>query len=89
MNKKGVIDQLQPIIVGLVGVALVLVITFLIIAEVKTQATAIEGANGYGVNATSTIQGALDDIPGWLPIIIVALIGALLLGIVKYFRSQS
>jgi len=31
------------------------------------------------------VQGALDDIPGWLPIIIITIIGAILLGLVSLF----
>ena len=38
-NKQGVIDQLAPIITGLVGVAIVLVVGFLIMAQVGEQSS--------------------------------------------------
>lgn len=39
-------------------------------------------------NATGTIQNATQDIPGWLPIIVITIIGALLIGLVTRFRRQ-
>ena len=42
----------------------------------------------YAYNSTSSVQIAMDGIPGWLPIIIVAIIGSILLGLVAYFRSR-
>ena len=42
----------------------------------------------YAFNSTQTTQGAILDIPGWLPIIIVAMIGGILLTVVAYFRRQ-
>ena len=47
-----------------------------------------EPAFGYGWNATVTTQEAMDDIPGWLGIVIVAIIGAIILGLVSLFRSR-
>ena len=43
----------------------------------------------YAYNATNDIQNATQDIPGWLPIIIVVVIGALLIGLVSFLRRQS
>ena len=87
MNKAGVIGQLTPLVTGIAAIAITLVIAFLILAQVKDNATVTADANATA--AVTATQNAMDDIPGWLPIIIVALIGSLLLGIVKYFRSQS
>lgn len=39
-------------------------------------------------NATTETQNAIQDIPGWLPIIIITAIGALLLGLVAMFRRN-
>ena len=122
MNKKGAIQELQALIAPLVGVAIVLVVGFLIFAEVKTQV--IDGDRGsfcptgftysntsiccnstggvghcsgvntttagysYAYNGTETVQNAMQDIPGWLPIIIITVIGAILLGLVAYFRRR-
>ena len=39
-------------------------------------------------NATGDVQTAMSDIPGWLPIIVVAVIGIALLGLVQMFRTR-
>jgi len=43
----------------------------------------------YAYNASSTVQNATQDIPGWLPIIVVVIIGALLIGLVSFLRNQT
>ena len=99
-NKKGAIQEIQALIVPLVGVAIVLVVGFLIIAEAQTQIQSIEGLNSSGAsmetgeqggsltyNASQDVQNAMADIPGWLPIIVITVIGAVLLGLVSYFRK--
>ena len=43
----------------------------------------------YAYNASGTVQNATQDIPGWLPIIIVVVIGALLIGLVSFLRRQA
>ena len=99
-NKKGQIDGLMNLVPALVGIAIVLTVGFLIFSEVKTQDTldstggnAIQcagpHANGsYACNATQEVQEALDDIPGFLPIIVITVIGAILLSLVAYFRTK-
>jgi len=89
INKKGQLDALQPLIVALVVVGIVLVVAFLIFAQVKTQAIAIDAAGGYADNATMSVQEAVNDIPGWLPIIVVVVIGALLIGLVSFLRRSA
>ena len=103
MDKKGqAITQLQSLIAPLVGVGIVLVIGFLILAEAKVQIQGIDGVNSTGAqpgddpnnltsmawNATGTIQASLATIPGWLPIIIITIIGAILLSLVSTFRRR-
>ena len=89
MQKKAqAISGLQAMIAPLVGVAIVLAVGFLIMAEAQEQAIAIEGSGGYADNGTNEVMKAMDDIPGWLPIIVVAVIGAILLGLVSYFRAR-
>jgi len=43
----------------------------------------------YAYNATNEVQNATQDIPGWLPIFIVVVIGALLIGLVSFLRNQA
>ena len=83
-NKKAqAISGLQSMIAPLVGVAIVLVVGFLIMAEAKSQTT----VGTFAYNGTENVMESMDDIPGWLPIIVVAIIGSILLGLVSYFRS--
>ena len=167
MNKKGQIDQLGNLIIPLIGVGIVLVVGFLIMAEAKDQVFTLEsgdwcdaasastllgayslsrsgstveccnstwcsGNAGYQYNlsenlccnatsnpignctsgqtttatsgldcsvgntsgarltsawnGTQSTQEAMSDIPGWLPIIVITVIGALLIGMVSFFR---
>ena len=168
MNKKGVIENLQALIGPLIGIALVLVIGFLIMATIKDKVVELGGNNittinetvagwsndtyssltfggncmtvscsgltnnngthgnfssttvvyschpSRGItisdvnslmndtvkvtyicdqttrawNATGQIQEATSDIPGWIPIIIITIIGALLLFLVTKFRER-
>jgi len=43
----------------------------------------------YAYNASNDVQNATQDIPGWLPIIVVVVIGALLIGLVSFLRNQA
>ena len=100
-NKKAAIEQLQSLIVPIIGIGIVLVVGFLIISEVQTQIKSTEGLadnctatdtgldSSHACNATREVQEALDDIPGWLPIIVITVIGVILLGLVSLFRRSG
>ena len=98
-GKKGAIEGLQSLIVPLIGIGIVLAVGFLIIAEAQDQLKTIQGLTSAGNsvthpngtsawNATEDIQNAISDIPGWLPIIVITVIGAILLGLVTMFRAR-
>ena len=90
MNNKGQVEALVPLIMALIVIAIVLVVGFLIFAEVQDQTESIEGGtDGYGYNATQEVTNAMAAIPGWLPIIVVVVIGALLIGLVSFLRNQA
>lgn len=86
MNKKGVIDQLLPIVIALVVIGITLVVAFLILSEVAANTKVAADTNATA--AIQTVTNATQDIPGWLPIIVITIIGALLIGLVAYFRSS-
>jgi len=99
MNKKGVIEGLQALIVPLITIGVVLAVGFLIMAEAKDQVKSIQGLNAsdasatylggsYASNGTNATINAIADIPGWLPIIVITVIGALLIGLVARFRGR-
>jgi hypothetical protein len=98
-NKKGqVFQQLSALATGIATLAIILTVAFLVMAEGKSQAAILECENtsdasgiatcGEAYNATSELQGAVDDIPGWVPLVVVASIGAILLGLVALFRRK-
>jgi len=87
LNKKGQIEALVPLVISLVVIGILLVVAFLIFAQVAANATVTADANATA--AIVAVQNATDDIPGWLPIIVVVVIGALLIGLVSFLRGQA
>jgi hypothetical protein len=86
-HKKGqIFDQLSALGVGITGLAITLVVVFLIMSQTKENATV--AADGNATAALTELQGAADDIPGWVPLVVVAVIGAILLGLVALFRRR-
>lgn len=98
INKKGqVFDNLGKLGVGIATLAITLVVTFLIISQGQSQVYDIEGldatnatqtAQSIAGNATITLASAVDDIPGWVPLIVIAVIGSILLSLVALFNRK-
>jgi len=96
--KKGsVFSQIGAMGVGIATLALIIVVAFLIMAQAKTQIGTIENIDTSNIsqcddsiacNATETLQEAVADIPGWVPLIVIGVIGAVLLGIVALYRGR-
>ena len=87
MKKKAAISELMPLVTALVAIGITLAVGFLILAQVAANATVVADSNATAAVAATT--NAMEDIPGWLPIIIVTVIGALLLGLVAMFRGAG
>lgn len=83
-NRKGVFSQLGALGVGIAGLAITLVVVFLILSETAANSTVSADTNAS--EALDTLQEAVDDIPGWVPLVVIAVIGAILLGLVAMFR---
>lgn len=85
-NKKGALDQLSGIAIGLVTFCIIVVVAALIAANVasNTQVAADGNASATAVEVQTQI-GSLAD---WLGIIIVAAVGAAILGLVMLFRRR-
>ncbi len=81
--KKAAIDQLIPVVTALVAIGIVLAVSFLILAELSSNTKIAADSNAS--NAIADVQDAMSDIPGWLPIIVITIIGALLLSLVALF----
>jgi len=97
MNKKGqaVFTQLAGLGIGIAGLVITLVVVFLILSQARTQTAAIEGidltnetqvSTSVSLNATATLTEAVATVPGWVPLIVIAVIGSILLGLVALFR---
>lgn len=94
--KKGQLGELGKLGIGIAALAIALTVAFLIMSQGKTQIGTLEGFDAtnstlcktsLACNSTTSLQTAVDDIPGWVPIIIVAVIGGILLGLVRYFKQ--
>lgn len=84
-QRKGAIAELMPLVVSLVAIGITLVVGFLIMSEVASNSKVTADQNAS--TAVDNVQQSLDDIPQWLPIIVITVIGALLIGLVSYFRG--
>lgn len=87
LSKKGVFGNLTALGVGIAALAITLVVVFLILSETAANTTVAADANASA--AIDTLQEATDDIPGWVPLVVIAVIGALLLSLVAMFRRGS
>jgi len=83
-DKKGVFGQLSGLGVGLAGLAITLIVVFLILSNLGANTAVAADANATA--AVTIITNAADTIPGWVPLVVIAVIGALLLGLVALFR---
>ncbi|MBU0461618.1 MAG: hypothetical protein KJ574_03455 [Nanoarchaeota archaeon] len=88
MNKKAqVFDQLAGLGVGVTVLAITLVVVFLILGQTKANTTVAADANATA--ALNTLTTAVSTIPSWVPLVIIAVIGAILLGLVAMFRGRG
>ena len=100
MNKKAeVMQQLGALGVGIASLAIVLTVGFLVIVQARAQGAAMEGQvggwDGVGsnctqsatCNATTILRTSLGTVPGWIPLVVIAVIGAALLGLVGLFMK--
>lgn len=84
-NKRGqVMEQLGALGVGIAVLAITLVVVFVMLSQ--TGANSTVAADGNATAAVNTLSNAADDIPGWVPLVVIAVIGVLILGIVRMFQ---
>lgn len=85
-SKSGVFDQLSDLGIGIASLAITLVVVFLILSQ--TGANSIVAADGNATAAVATLTDAASTIPGFVPLVVIAVIGAILLGLVAIFRRR-
>lgn len=86
-SKKGVLDNLAGLLTTLGYLAILMAVIFLIVAEIAANETVAADSNATA--AVQETQEAMSDIPGWLPIVVITVIGGVLLTLVRFFRSGS
>ena len=79
-KKKGVLG-LESVVKGLVVIGFILIIGFAMMEKGQDTQT----ANSYGYNGSTTVLQAIDDIPAWLGVIVIAFIGAGLFLLLRRF----
>ena len=92
--KKGqIFNQLGALGIGIASLAITMVVIFLILSQAKTQMVSTDNIDltnastfSAGYNGTIVLESAVATIPGWVPLIIIASIGAILLSLVAVFR---
>jgi len=86
-KKKGqIFGQLQALGIGLAAMVIVFAVVFLIMAQVGANPQV--AADGNATLAVATITNATATIPPWVPLIIIAVIGGLLIGLVAMFGRR-
>ena len=94
-DKKGqVLDNVATLLISLATIAIVLAVTFLILGEAGEQAADQTGdlyadCNSSACNATKATQSAMDQVPDWLSIIVIVVIGGIIIGLVSLFRRST
>jgi len=86
MDKKGqgVFDQIGALGIGVATLSIVMVVVFLILSQLGANTTV--AADGNSTAAVNTLTDAAATLPNWVPLVIIAVIGAILLGLVALFR---
>ena len=84
-NKKGVFEQIGALGIGAVGLAVTLAVVFLVFSNLADN-TQI-AADGNATYAVEQAQTAVGTLPGWIGLIILVAIAALILLLVRGLRS--
>lgn len=87
-NKKGqVFDNVSALLIGLATLAITAVVVFLILSQTKSNSLVISDANATA--AITTMQEGGDTAVNFTPLIVIAAVGAVLLGLIAVFRGRS
>ena len=86
LKKKAAFDLLGGLGIGIATLAIIMIVVFLIMSELASNTTVTNDANASA--AIDTLQAAADDIPGWVPIVVMTAIGAILILMVRGFGGR-
>ena len=96
-NKGQVMSQLGGLGIAIATLVILLAVTFLVLAETGSQAatqagfasTDLSSCTSHACNATKDLTAATQTIPGWVPLIVLVVIGGVILGLVSVFGSSK
>lgn len=80
LMKKGNVGNIQGFIMAIVGVAVILAVGLIVLAELQTSALTSAGATTAASNATGTIITKLAGVPTWIGILITVALAFIVLG---------
>ena len=86
-RKHGFIDQLKSVVIGIVILAIIIAVCFVILAQLRANTTVSADANA--TLAVNTLTQSMAQIPGWMPILILVVVGGLVIGAVMYFGRNK
>jgi len=81
IDKKAQVGSLQTFILSIAGVTIILAVTFILLAELKSSTT-----DTNATSAINTITNKLATIPTWVGILIVVAMAFL---VMAYFTSRG
>lgn len=99
-NKKGSLEGMTSLAIGITTLLVLIAVMFVIMAQVKSQTTTASGGVRVGCNTTSTALCTIAEnstntlieagatIPGWVGIIVIVAIGAMILGMLTMFGKR-
>ena len=79
------IGNLQNIVWLLVVIGIMIAIGLVVLVELR-DTDSVSGAAETGLNETID---AIGEVPGWLTIIVIVVIAAIILGLVQFFRGRN
>ena len=89
-------SQLANLGIGIASLIIIFAVVFLLLAQTRAQIVEIDGVNesnsstfSVGYNATQTLTDAAASVPGWIPLVVIAVIGSILISLVALFRTRS
>jgi len=83
MNKKGQLGGITELAKGLAVVSIVFVVAVLILSNVKNNGNVVASTNATAV--VNTLFHETEQLAGWIPLIIIVAVGAVLLGMLYMF----
>src|SRR3990167_1316303 len=100
MKKKGqVFSQLSGLGVGIATLIIIFAVVFVMLSQTRTQIVAADDVpanwttdplvRSTALNATITLTNAAAGVPGWVPLVVIASIGGILISLVSLFRRGA